>query len=413
MKPVSVIIIGAGNRARAYAEYSQYFPRDMRISAVIDPDEEKRSSFQADFQVPYSFASFREAEEKTVRADGAIITSPDRTHFSLAGECIKAGIHFLLEKPIAATAEECKELVSLGEKSGLIIGVCHVLRYSPFFKKVKEITDSGTLGDIASIEHIEAVRYWHQAHSFVRGNWNNSGNSSPMILAKSCHDMDILRWICGSSCLRISSFGSLLHFRKENAPDGSTERCTDGCKAESECPYSACKLYLNPAVTGWPVTAITSDLSPEGRLKALREGPYGLCVYRCGNDVVDHQIVSMEFKNGITASFTMCAFTGDGTDRRIRIMGTRGELIGEKNIIEVTSFQNDQKAVYDVTPRGVNTFSKHGGGDFGLLRDFISSVREGKSAQLSSSLEVSLESHIMAFAAEESRISGKTIFLKN
>jgi predicted dehydrogenase len=227
-----------------------------------------------------------------------------------------------------------------------------------------------------------------------------------MILAKSCHDMDIMLWFAGSDCKKISSFGSLIHFKKENAPPGSMLRCTDDCKVEIDCPYSAKKLYLNMELTGWPVNTISDDLSYEGRLKALKEGPYGRCVYQCDNDAVDHQVVSLEFDNGVTASFTMTAFTELG--RKIRIMGTMGEVSGDGKNINYVNFRNGEKHTYVIEHKNN---SMHGGGDYALMEAFIKAVRSQDRKYISSTLEVSVQSHIMAFAAEESRVKRNVVFI--
>ena len=413
MKPVKFLIVGFGNRGEAYARYSLYYPYNMKIKAVIDPSPQRLKVCTNNYTGVSVFSDMQDFRNSTVSVDAAIITAPDQTHYPLARQFIEYGIPLLLEKPIAGTEEECRNLAAFTRERGTFAGVCHVLRYTPFFRGIKEIIDRGVLGEIVTMEHIEAVSFWHQAHSFVRGNWNNAERSSPMILSKSCHDMDILRWFAGKKCSRISSFGSLTHFRRANAPSGSTGRCTDGCSVENDCPYSALKIYLDPAVTGWPVSVITSDLSTEGRLKALQEGPYGRCVYRCGNNVVDHQVAALEFEGGITSSFTMTAFTASETDRRIRIMGTRGELVAENDSIEVRTFVDNQKQVYDVEPRGINCLSKHGGGDFGILEDFIRALRTQDWSNFPSTLEASLESHLMAFAAEKSRLTGQVVSLKS
>jgi len=411
MKPLQFLVIGCGNRGEAYADYSLYYPNEMRIAGAADPNKEKLDFFSGKYKAEKTWPSWKQALQEAGSIDAVIIATPDQTHYEIAMKCLEADWPILLEKPIAVSAADCISLAEKAEDRGVIVAVGHVLRYAPFFRKVKEVADSGILGTIATIELIEPVRYWHQAHSFVRGNWRKSDESAPMILAKSCHDMDIIRWIAGSRCSTVSSFGSLLHFTRENAPEGSRDRCIDGCSAEQDCPYSAMKLYLDPGKTGWPVTVLTKDLSVEGRIKALKEGPYGRCVYRCENDVVDHQVVAMEFEGGTTGSFTMTAFTGSDTGRRIRVMGTLGELRGEDEKIEVTTFKDDRKSMYTTEASGIEGLRKHGGGDFGLIRDFIRTVRGGDPGYLSSTIQASLESHLMAFAAEKSRLEKRVISL--
>lgn len=409
MKPITFLIIGAGDRGFAYSKYSKLFPDEMKITGIAEPIKERRNKFAEEFGLSKShiYIDYNEVFDKEKTADAVIISTPDDKHFEPAMKAIENGYAVLLEKPISNRLEECIALNEQNKKYNGFTAVCHVLRYTTFFQKIKEIIDSGLIGEVITIEHIEGVGWWHQAHSYVRGNWNDSKKTSPMILAKSCHDMDILLWFTGKHCNKISSFGSLIHFKKENAPEGSTERCTDDCKVENECPYSALKLYMNMEKTDWPISTISNDLSYEGRIKTLKEGPYGRCVYRCNNDAVDHQVVSLEFDGGVTASFTMSAFTNPG--RRIRIMGTMGEIAGDKNMIEVTNFRNGERKKISISESDIK--SGHGGGDFGLVSAFIKAIINNDKSYISSTLEVSLESHKMAFAAEESRVIGEVIKL--
>ena len=409
--PVTFLIIGAGDRGNTYSQYSIPHPDIMKVMGVAEPSDSRRKSFTEKFNInnDNSFSDFKEMLSKDKFADAVIISAPDHLHYEPAMMAIEKGYDILLEKPIANNPEECISINELNKKHNRIVGVCHVLRYAPFYVKLKEIIDSGMIGELITIEHIEGVGWWHQAHSYVRGNWRDTKTSSPMILAKSCHDMDILLWLTGKPCTKISSFGSLIHFKKENAPAGSTERCTDGCKVESECPYSALKLYMDMEKTGWPVNIISDDLSFDGRMKAMMEGPYGWCVYRCDNNAVDHQVVSIEFEGGKTASFTMSAFTEPG--RKIRIMGTMGEISGDGKVINYINFRNGNKEIFNTGTGGNDIDSGHGGGDYGLLAAFINAVKKQDLSQISSTLDDSVQSHLMAFAAEESRVKGKIINL--
>jgi len=300
MTPVHILIIGAGDRGNTHASYSKAFPDEMNIVAVAEPDPVKRAAFAKGYQLKIDrcFQSWEQALAVEKQADAVIICTQDQMH-----------------------------------------GICYVLRYTAHYQKMKEIIDSGLIGEVVTIEHLETVNYAHMAHSYVRGSWARSETSSPMILAKSCHDTDLMRWLVGKRCKRIASFGALTHFKKENAPIGSTKRCIDGCEVEQDCPYSALKLYLDMDQSGWPVNTITNDLSRTGREKALKEGPFGRCVYHSDNNVVDHQVVAMEFEGQITASFTMSAFTQGS--RRTRIMGTMGETTGDMDTITVTNFRNN------------------------------------------------------------------------
>ncbi|OGS27173.1 MAG: hypothetical protein A2297_08900 [Elusimicrobia bacterium RIFOXYB2_FULL_48_7] len=411
-KPVKLLVIGAGGRGNDLSAYALKHPDELKIIGVAEPDKIRRERFAAKFQIDEKFVfnswqdslKFSEADKL---ADAALVATQDRMHTGPAIGFLKKGYHILLEKPMATTPEECIYMTRTAQRYKRIFGICHVLRYTAFYRKIKELVDSGIIGDIATVEHIEAVRYWHFAHSFIRGNWRNSNLSSPLILQKCCHDMDILRWIVGKSCKKVSSFGSLMHFKKQNAPAGSTKRCTGGCKIERKCPYSAIRIYLEDQPAKW-LKDITPNPTPKGMRKALEEGPYGRCVYHCDNNVADHQVVALEFDGGITASHTVAAFTADGTGRRTRIMGTQGELTGDNGKIEVNIYDKNKKTMIDPM-LNVDPESGHGGGDMGVMHDFVQAVSKNDSSLLSSTIEASLESHLMAFAAEKSRVTGKTI----
>ncbi|MEI6845666.1 MAG: Gfo/Idh/MocA family oxidoreductase, partial [Candidatus Firestonebacteria bacterium] len=359
----------------------------------------------------YIFKTWEDVFKIKKFGDAVIICTRDDMHFGPAAAALKKGYHILLEKPIAPKEKDCKAMTALAKKSKKVFGICHVLRYTDYYKIIKNIVASGEIGEVVTIEHMEPVKYWHMAHSFVRGNWRSTKTSAPIIFAKSCHDLDIICWFMGKKCKKVSSFGSLTYYCKENAPKGSAARCTDGCKIEKDCPHSALKLYLNTENTDWPVSMISSDLSKEGRLKALKEGPYGRCVYKCDNNVMDHQVVSMEFEGKATASFTLSGFGAGLTDRRIRIMGTKGELIGDSRYINVAGFKGEKKSTYDTLATGWNAATGHGGGDYGLMGDFVAAVRKNDPDLLTSSIEASLDSHLIGFAAEKSREQNKTVLL--
>ena len=324
--------------------------------------------------------------------------------------------HLLLEKPISPTKEECLAIEALALKRNRQVVVCHVLRYTVFYQKLKELLESGIIGETVSMQAIEMVGYWHQAHSFVRGNWRNAELSTPMILQKCCHDMDILLWLASRHCLRVSSFGSLSHFTPENAPQGAPKRCTDGCPAAASCPYNAQRFYLGKVEAGelgWPVNVLDLHPTKESIELQLRTGPYGRCVYHCDNNVVDHQVVNLELEGGLTVSLTMCGMTAK-SNREIRIMGTHGEILGDmhNNLITVMPFGQDT-IVHDITKLS-SDFSGHGGGDARMVDDFLQLISEDVvHSNTLSSITHSVESHIVALAAEESRLSyGKTITIR-
>ena len=409
MKPITVAIAGCGSRGQdTYAACQERFSDKMKIVAAADirPEKLMQMKERVGLSDDQLYASAEEMLKAGHLADVMIIATPDRMHYQEAMDALKLDYHLLLEKPISPSAKECMDIEKLATERGREVVVCHVLRYTVFYQKLKELIDSGVAGEVMSIQAIERVAYWHQAHSFVRGNWRNAGLSTPMILQKCCHDMDILLWLAGRRCLRVSSFGSLSHFTMDHAPEGSAERCVN-CPVEN-CAYNAVDFYIGKVREGsldWPVNVLTTDPTEENVMNALKTGPYGRCVYRCDNDVVDHQVVNLELEGGATINFTMCAFT-KACARQIRIMGTGAEIIGdmEKNTIEVLPFTGESQLI-DVTTL-TSDFSGHGGGDARMLEDLLDLISgEGKGTALTS-ISRSVESHLAALAAEESRLNG-------
>lgn len=407
MKQKSAIIVGGGNRGQTYARYSLTYPDELNIVGIADPNIDKRKLFMDTYQLnpTHCFSSWESIFKEPRMADIAIITTQDQMHIQPALAAVEKGYHILLEKPLATTESDCIQFYQKVSGYSKIIGLCHVLRFTSHYIKMKEIIDSGLIGDIVNIEHLEPVNYWHMAHSYVRGNWRRLDESSPMIIAKSIHDIDLVSWFADAPFRSIYSIGSLRHFKQENTPTGAADRCVADCAVEKDCPYSALKLYMNMDLKGWPVSAITSDMSREGRKLALQEGPYGRCVYQSDNDVVDHQVVSIEFENDVKASFTMSAFT-DG-ERRTRIMGTMGEIIGDFNTITIHNFRDQSKK--RVWKKSEEDEMGHGGGDFGLMKQFLFSVRANDPSLFSASLETAVESHLMSFSAERSRLEKRVV----
>ncbi|WP_283591354.1 Gfo/Idh/MocA family protein [Clostridium butanoliproducens] len=409
MSKIKVGLIGAGQRGKdVYGNYALINPEHIEFVAVAEPNEIKRKEFSEkhNIKVEYQFESWEQLLEKEKFCDAVVIATPDRVHFEPAKLALKRGYHILLEKPMSSIPEEVMNLGALAKENNKVFMICHVLRYTPFFSTIKQIIDSGEIGDIMSIQHNENIGYFHFGHSFVRGNWRNSNLSSSLMLQKSCHDMDILLWLVGSPCRKIASFGELSYFKKERKPEGAGDRCTK-CSIEAECPYSAIKLYYNN-VGRWPTTAIVEIQTIDEVKKAVDEGPYGRCVYNCDNNVVDHQSTILEFENNVTATFNLSAFTNK-VNRTIKIMGTKGEIraIDSKNEIEVQLFDTNERKV--INPKQIT--GGHGGGDTGIMEDFISLILSNEGKALTSA-SVSVQSHMMAFAAEESRLKGKVVDIK-
>lgn len=409
---VTLIVIGAGSRGNGYAKYALEHPEELKIVGVAEPRAFQREALAQAHGVPAEnvFNDWQDLLDKPKLADGVIIATQDNLHADPAVALAAKGYHMLLEKPLAPSAEDCRRIVEAVKRAGVLLGVGHVLRYTAYTQRLKEVLNSGRIGEIVSIQHLEPVGHWHQAHSFVRGNWRNEAESSPMLLSKSCHDVDWLRYVMGKPCVSVSSFGSLRHFRASEQPEGAGDRCvTCPEHVESQCPYSAKRFYLRKLEREhltWPLAIITDDLTETGVLRALETGPYGRCVYACDNDVVDHQVVNMTFADDSTASFTMTAFSR-GRGRETHIFGTRGEIYGDSRTIRIYDFLTDQEETLDTEQTSDGSIlSGHGGGDFGLMQAFVRAVAENDPSAILSGPDETLESHLMVFAAETARKEG-------
>ena len=413
MKKLTAVVLGYGMRGSIYAKYAVDHPDEIEIVAVAEPNDSRRNNAKKlhNLSDDKLFTDWKQITDLPKMADFAIIGTQDNMHIGPALACIEKGYDLLLEKPMAPTAKECKIIAEAAEKKGVKVIVCHVLRFTPFFCAIKDIIDEGTIGDIVSIMHAENVGNAHQSHSFVRGNWRNSIESSPMILQKSCHDLDILQWLIGKECKKLHSFGSLKHFTKEAQPKGALDRCTDGCPHADECVYNAIKLYYDDKNNDWFRTVATDKVDPtdEDVMEALKTGNYGRCVYACDNDVVDHQVVNMEFEDGVTVAFTMNAFNHGG--RFIRIYGTMGEIVGDidSGAINVFTFKDRKFTDYDINAKGNSITQGHGGGDTGIMVDLYKYFNNETPSKSICSIRTSYMNHIAAFAAETSRYTDAVI----
>ena len=409
-KPVTVMVIGAGSRGRTYARYAEKFPQSMKVVGVADLNPHRRKEMAKKHNIPAEnqFAHFNEALSKPKLADAVVIATPDNLHYEPCMKALELGYDVLLEKPVAPTEKECRAILKQAHKYNRIVAVCHVLRYAPYFVALKEVLASGAIGDIVSVQHMEPIQYAHMAHSYVRGNWPLADKTTPIILAKSCHDLDIMRWLIDKPCESIAAEGSLYLFRPENAPKGATERCTDGCPHEAECPYSAIDIYERRKRHLGVFDLPRKD--PALIREKLKTTNYGRCVFRCNNDQCDHYVAILKFKDGVTASFTMDAFTPWG-GRRTRIMGTKGFIEGDMTTFTFYDFRTGHKSVWDQKVSEVAEYkgSGHGGGDHLLVRDFLRAVSAQDEKLLSSTIDVSIESHVMGFMAEKSRKSMKKV----
>ena len=418
MKIYSVVLIGAGNRGTGYANIMLNYPEKFKVVAVAEPVKGLRDDIKKKHNLSdeMCFDSWQEVLSKPKMADVVLICTQDNMHYEPAMRAIELGYDILLEKPAAQTAQHCVDMALAAEKKGVKVLVCHVLRYAPFFKKVKEIVMDGTIGDIMSIMHVEAVGNIHQSHSYVRGNWHSEEETTPMLLAKSCHDIDIIQWLLDKPCKKVQSFGGLSYFNKKNAPEGAPVRCIDGgCPIEDSCPYNCKKLYYDDKKNDWFRGAcahnIAKDAIPtdEEVMTALKTTDYGLCVYHANNDVVDHQTVNMLFEDDITVTFSMNAFNGGG--RFIHIMGTKAELRAAtdgSSPIELKDLITGQKEIIPLaTGDGIKT--GHGGGDAGIVRTlyyYLIGEYTGKSIP---EIRETYYNHMITFAAEKSREEGVVI----
>lgn len=407
-KPVEIAIIGAGQRGTDnFGRYILEHPHEAKVVAVAEPRADRREFFAKQHKLPPDrvFADWRDFVKRPKMCQAVINATIDHVHEKSSITLLEKGYDMLLEKPISTTSQKCVNVIKAANKYNKLVMIAHVLRYTDFFQRIKKIIDAGTLGQILTYEHKENISWWHMAHGFVRGNWRRKEDGSPMILQKCCHDMDIIYWLLGRRCIRLFSAGWLSFFKKENAPLGSTSRCIDGCKVEKECPWSAVKIYVNNKTDGWPVNMATLDVSRRSRIEAMKKGPYGRCVFRCDNTVVDHQQSCMEFEEGITVNFTV-GFTDTDT-RTLKISGSKAALradMGKREII-INYYLNNSRELIKLP----DVSGGHSGGDPKLIRDFIIALRKDDKSMVLTSAETSLESHLMAFAHEESRITGKVV----
>ncbi|MEV5508137.1 Gfo/Idh/MocA family protein [Streptomyces orinoci] len=410
MLPVSLLVIGAGERGTGYANWVLEHPDRATVVGVAEPRAVRRARLaEAHGIAPGNAVShWKEFAARGRIADAVLICTLDREHLAPVEAFAALGYHILLEKPMAVEEESCQRVVAAVEKTGVMLAVGHVLRYTPYTQALKAMVDSGRLGDIISIQHLEPVGFWHQAHSFVRGNWRRADGATFMLMAKSCHDLDWLQYIVGQPPKRVSSFGGLSHFTPANRPAEAADRCPE-CPVARNCPYSATHFYGGMLERGehhWPLSVVVDDFTPRALDRALRTGPYGRCVYACDNDVVDHQVVAMEFAGGATATFTMTAFN-EAADRKTRIFGTRGELYGDGETLRIHDFLTRRAAEITPVRRGEpGAAGGHNGGDAGLMDAFVEAVATGDPASIRSGPRDSLAGHLAVLAAERARLNG-------
>lgn len=413
MKQIKAILIGAGDRGTTYTDIMANMPEKFKVVAVAEPVPDRLAHVKELHKIHDNmcFSNYKPLLALGKIADIAIIATMDRDHFEPAMKAIDLNYDLLLEKPITPTPEECIALRDNAKKHGVRVVICTVLRYTYLFDKIKEIIDSGKIGDVMAIDHEECVGFIHQSHSFVRGRWGNSERSSAMLLQKSCHDIDLLQWLVGKKCKKVQSFGARSYFRKENAPEGSPEYCIQGCPVGDTCPYNAVKLYFDDKQNNWFRRSSTNLYNPtdDDVKKAITETQYGKCIYKCDNDVVDHQTVNMLFDGDVTVTFTMSAFTIDG--RHIHVMGTKGQiraaLLGNTPIKVYNVITKEQE---EIECSGSNSITAgHGGGDTGIVETLYDYITGNYSGHCVPTIEESCYNHLIVFAAEQSRKENRVV----
>ena len=402
METKKLVVFGLGARGTIYANFAKTYPEKFDLVAIIENNPKRLERAKTEYPGARLFSNYQDFLAEKIAADIVAVATQDDDHKEHAIAMMEAGYDLLLEKPIANNVADCLAIYEASKQYDRKVVICHVLRYTPFYSTVKRYLDSGKLGEVVTIHASENVGYYHQAHSFIRGPWRNKAQSSPMILAKCCHDMDILRYLMGEECTSVSSYGDLFYFNTEHAPMGATKYC-------SECPHTDCvfkaqTIYTSEFGRGFAAYFTTKELTDENVLTDLKGSQYDKCVFQNDNDVVDHQVTIMQFAKGKTACLTMTAFSKN-IYRDLKIHGTKAELVGviEDNYFEVRYFGGEvEKITIDISEANVGG---HMGGDYFMMNSLYRALN-GEKAEGITYLDVSIESHLMSFAAEESRLQG-------
>ena len=419
---ITAVIVGSGHRAVVYASYSLFHPDELKIVGIVEPNNIVRENTADKFGIAPEncFNSVEELVRCGKIADVAINGTMDNLHVSTTLPLLEAGYDILLEKPIATEESEVLKLLESARKHGRTVMICHVLRYAPFYSEIKKRISKGDIGEILSITTEENVSYHHMSVGFVRGKWNNRDVcGSPMLMAKCCHDLDIITWLkSGVRPTYVSSMGNLMYFRKEKMPENAGHHCMVDCSIEEDCIYSAKKLHINNP-DRWPFY-VWSKFSEKGvteptieqKIESIKsDNPHGRCAWRCDNNVVDHQSVSIEFEDGCTATHNM---TGGASrpSRVIHIIGTKGEITGimDDGLFYVRYPDTRPGHEYSEEKVDVNVSGDaHGGGDLRLVEDFVR-IMQGKPPSMSTTnLEDSIYGHLIGYRADTSMLERRFI----
>lgn len=416
MEPLKTVIVGGGHRSLIYAGLSEIKPDMMKIVGVVDPNEFRRNSIAEKFSIPQEnvFKSVEDFTSKPKFADAVINGTMDHIHVETSLPILKAGYDILLEKPFAVNESEMRELVRCANETGRKIMVCFVLRYAPFYRKIKETLLSGEIGQIINIQTVEHVSYHHMSTSHIRGKWRNENEChASMLLAKCCHDIDIMMWLMGHDAPKnVSSFGGLMQFRSDNAPEQSGTRCLVDCPLVDTCLYSAKRIYLDHpdrwSFYVWDKLEDKENATLEDKRELLKTSQYGVCAYKSDNNVVDHQSINVQFESGATGTHNMIGGTAI-PQRKIHIIGTKGEIFGTLEDGKFTVSLIDPRPGCEHCDRVVDvkvTDDSHGGGDLLLTEDFVNYVRNHTPSVSCTSINESVKGHLTVFKADESMKNG-------
>ncbi|EFA80258.1 putative oxidoreductase [Heterostelium album PN500] len=413
-KTVSLIVIGCGSRGYVYTLYALEKPKRLKVAAVCDPIKFRRDKLGNSFSLPNNlrFEDWKDIVKLDKFADAVLIATPDQLHAEPAIAFANKGYHILVEKPMAVSQDDCNRMVKAAKDNNVIFAVCHVLRYTPYNLKIKSLIDEGYVGKVLNIQHLEPVGFYHNAHSYVRGNWKRDDTSTFMLMAKSCHDIDLIHFFMNSKCKKVSSFGSLTHFNKEGKPKeaGNAKRCLD-CSINNKCPYSAKTIYLTLYPYKRECLVPSKEPTIENVRESLETGQYGVCVYESDNNVVDQQVVNMEFEGGKTCSFSMVAFTEEICERKTRIHGSHGQLICDGHTIIWDDFKMGDKEIFKPEIVTNTKMTGHNCADYYLMRSFVYAVAKNDPTQILSGPDDTLLSHTLVFKAEQSRVENRVVII--
>ena len=424
-KKIWVVVVGYGNRGQVYADYSIDEPNELGIAAIVDPNDFKLQEAKKRYGLSDEslFHNFEEFVKSGIKCDLVINATMDQYHYETAMKILNAGFDMLMEKPIVPEAKQLREIERTAKERRLKVFVCHVLRYTPYYRKIKEIINAGTIGEIMTMEMNEHVSVPHYLASYVRGKWNSEEKcGSGFLLAKSCHDLDLMCWLNNDSApVEVVSMGNRSQFIPKQAPEGATEFCHE-CPHESTCDYSAILHYMKKEVMPFLVwdrlNKPLDEITDEEKMEFLKTDIYGKCAYTCGGNIVDRQNAIVSFENGSIATFNLVG--GSTAPRRfLHIVGTKGEIVGileedefvvRRHSLGQELYGTEEKV--QIHPINNAKYGGHNGGDYAIMHDLVRYMNGDRSSVSITSIEDSVNGHLCVFAAEQSRRTGTIVDIK-